>query len=134
MILAAEAVNASYQRPLVIGASVLVCLVIVELVRRRRLMERYALIWLASGFVILLFALWQGLLTTLSSAVGIYYPPSLLFVMVGGFALALLMHFSMTVSRLSMENKLLAQRVALLQERLDEPTPAPAAAPEARDR
>lgn len=90
-----------------------------ELVRRRRLMERYALLWLFSSAVLLLLAVWRGFLEDLASAVGIYYAPSALFAIAFGFVLVLLLHFSLVISRLADQSKILAQRVGMLQERLD---------------
>lgn len=95
-------------------------LLILELVRRKRLMERYALLWLFATSVLLLLATWTGLLTKLSTLLGIKYPPSALFAVAFGFVLLLLLHFSLAVSRLSDQNKMLAQRIGLLQHRLDE--------------
>jgi hypothetical protein len=88
-----------------------------ELVRRRHLRERYALVWMGAALVLLILAVWQGLLTTVSRAVGIYYPPNALFVVAFGFLLLLLLHFSAAVSRLGDQTRVLAQRVALLEER-----------------
>jgi hypothetical protein len=96
--------------------------VVFELLRRKRLMERYALLWLFSSATLLALALWKGLLETLAHAVGIYYAPSALFVIAFGFVLVLLLHFSLAISRLSDQNKVLAQRLGLLQQRLDERT------------
>jgi hypothetical protein len=110
--------TASDQRLEVIALAVIVCGLIFELVRRKRLMERYAILWLFAGATILLLAVWQGLLTQLSHAVGIYYPPSALFAIAFVFVLAMLVHFSITLSRLSDQNKVLAQRVGLLQHEL----------------
>lgn len=107
------------QRIEVILAGILICGVIFELVRRKHLMERYALLWLLAGLVVLLLAVWRGLLTTFSHAVGIYYPPAALFAVAFLFVLLMLLHFSITVSRLSDQNKILAQRVALLQQQLE---------------
>jgi hypothetical protein len=107
--------TASNQRIEVIALAVVICALIFELVRRKRLMERYAILWLLAGVVVLVLALWQGLLTRLSHAVGIYYPPSALFAVAFVFVLVMLVHFSTTVSRLSDQNKVLAQRVALLE-------------------
>lgn len=90
-----------------------------ELVRRRRLMERYALLWLFSSAVIFLLAVWRGLLEDLARAVGIYYAPSALFAIAFGFVLVLLLHFSLVISRLADQNKVLAQRLGILQQRLD---------------
>ena len=95
----------------------LVFLTVLELVRRRRLLERYALLWLFSAFALLALAAWRGLLRDLAHAVGIYYPPSALFVIAFGFILVLLLHFSVAVSKLADQNKVLAQRLALLEEK-----------------
>jgi hypothetical protein len=120
-ILAAKHLStASNQRAEVIALAVICSLVIFELVRRKRLMERYAILWLVAGGIVLVLGLWQGLLTTLSHAVGIYYPPSALFAVAFVFVLVLLVHFSMTISRLSDQSKVLAQRLALLQRRVDD--------------
>ena len=51
---------------LAVVASGLLFLVVLELVRRRRLLERYALLWLLSAWVLLALAIWQGLLSDLA--------------------------------------------------------------------
>ena len=103
-----------------IAVAVLICAGILELIRRKHLMERYAILWLTLGVTLLVLAAWKGLLTTLSHAAGIYYPPAALFAVAFLFVLALLLHFSIVLSRLSDQNKILAQRVALLQQRLEQ--------------
>jgi hypothetical protein len=60
---------------------------------------------------------WKGLLTDLAHAVGIFYAPSALFVIAFGFVLVLLLHFSLAVSRMADQTKVLAQRLALLEQR-----------------
>ncbi len=90
---------------------------VLELVRRRRLLERYALLWLFSALVLLALAIWQGLLSDLARLIGIVYPPNALFLIAFGFVLMLLLHFSLAVSRLSDQTKVLAQRLALLEKR-----------------
>jgi hypothetical protein len=97
-------------------AAVLVLIAIFELVRRRRLMERYALLWLGSGIVLLGLAIWRSALSTLANGLGIIYPPNALFLIAFGFVLFLLMHFSLAVSRLSDQTKVLAQKLAMLEE------------------
>jgi hypothetical protein len=99
-----------------IGSGV-VLLVVLELVRRRKLLERYALLWLFSATILLALAAWAGLLQSIADAVGVRYPPSALFLIAFGFILLLLLHFSIAVSRLSDQTKVLAQRLALLEER-----------------
>jgi hypothetical protein len=106
---------ASNQRLDAIVVALLISGVIFELVRRKHLMERYALLWLLAGAIVLILGLWKGLLTTLAHAVGIHYPPTALFAVAFAFVLVMLVHFSITVSALSDQNKQLAQRVALLE-------------------
>ena len=102
-----------------IGATLALFLLVFELVRRRRLMERYALLWLFSTVVLLGLAVWKHLLEEVASAIGIFYAPSALFVVAFGFILAILLHFSLVISRMADQTKVLAQRVGLLQQRLD---------------
>jgi hypothetical protein len=118
-LIAAHLSTAANQRIEVILLAVVVCVLIFELVRRKRLMERYAILWLVAGLTILVLGVWKGLLTSLSHAVGIYYAPSALFAVAFVFVLVMLVHFSATISRLADQNKVLAQRLALLQQQLD---------------
>ncbi|HLJ02103.1 MAG TPA: DUF2304 domain-containing protein [Solirubrobacteraceae bacterium] len=106
-------------------ASLVLLLGVLEMVRRRRLMERYALLWLLSALVLLALASWPGALHKISTAVGIFYPPTTLFLVAFVFVLLLLLHFSAAVSRLSDQTKVLAQRLALLEERVRRAEQAP---------
>ena len=101
-------------------AASLLLLAIFELIRRRRLQERYALLWLLTGLVIFVLAVWRDALIKISSAVGIAYPPSALFVFASFFILIVLLHYSTVLSELSAKNLALAQRLALLENRLRE--------------
>jgi hypothetical protein len=104
-------------------AAAILLLVIFELIRSRRLQERYALLWLLTGIVIFVFAVWRGLLARVSDLVGIAYPPSALFVMAAFFVLVVLLHYSTVISKLSDQNRILAQKLGLLEQRLeDDPT------------
>jgi hypothetical protein len=94
--------------------------VIFELIRSRRLQERYAMLWLLSGIIIFVLAVWRGALSKLADLVGIAYPPSALFVLLSFFILLLLLHYSTVISRLSDQNRILAQRLALFEHRLRE--------------
>jgi hypothetical protein len=102
-----------------IAASGALLLLVLELVRQRRMLERYALLWLFSALVLLGLAVWRDFLETISKALGIFYPPNALFLIAFGFVMVLLLHFSLAVSRLADQSKVLAQRLALLEERQD---------------
>jgi hypothetical protein len=99
-------------------AALVLLLVVLEMVRRRRLMERYALLWMFSAIVILGLAIWQDALNVLAEALGVASPPNALFFIAVGFILLLLLHFSAAMSRLADQSKVLAQRQAILEERL----------------
>ena len=103
----------------IVGA-VLLLVFVLELVRRRALMERYALLWLFCSVMVLLLAVWQDALNTLAGYMGIASPPNALFFVAVGFILLLLLHFSAAMSRLTDQSKVLAQRQALLAQRLRE--------------
>jgi hypothetical protein len=92
--------------------------VIVELIRRHRLQERYALLWIATGGVMLVLALWRQALDGFARLIGVAYPPSALFMVAGLFVFVVLLHYSTVLSRLSEQNKTLAQRLALLEQEL----------------
>jgi hypothetical protein len=102
---------------LAVAAALLLFGMVFELVRRKRLLERYALLWLFSALALLLLAAWGDLLEGVADVLGIFYPPSALFVIAFLFVMALLLHFSLVVSRLADQTKVLAQRLALLEER-----------------
>lgn len=105
---------------LAIAGSATLLLLVFELIRRGRLKERYALLWLFSGLVLLILSLSRSLLEYFSRLVGIFYPPSLLFLIAFIFLLLITLHFSAVISGLSEQNKRLAQEIALLRQSLDE--------------
>jgi hypothetical protein len=99
--------------------SLLLLLVVLELVRKGRLAEEFSLLWILTAVVLLVLSIWRGLLDLLARAVGIFYPPSALFLVGFGFMLLLILHFSVIVSRLSRRNRELAQALALLREEME---------------
>jgi hypothetical protein len=98
--------------------SVLVIGAILALIRTRRLQERYALLWLAAAVGVVVFGLWDTGLGFVARLFGIAYPPSALFLIISLFLVAVIMHMVITISRLSTHVHTLAQRLALLDERL----------------
>jgi hypothetical protein len=101
--------------------SILLLLVVFELIRTRRLRERYALLWLVTGLVLVALAAWRGGLNTIARWLGVRsYPPAVLFAVGLLFVILVLLHYSTVISRLVDQNTILAQRLALLESRLDE--------------
>jgi hypothetical protein len=117
-----------------IAGSALLFFFVLELLRRRRLAEPYAILWLVASVVLLVLSIWDDLLDSFAEAVGIATPANALFVVGFGFILVLLLSFSSVISRLTRENKLLAQEIARLNsERKEPPGGAPQATPERQE-
>jgi hypothetical protein len=115
-------------------ASLLLVLVVFELIRSRRLQERYALLWLLTGAVLVILSAWRGGLNTIAAWLGVRgYPPAVLFAVGLLFVILVLLHYSTVISRLSDQNITLAQRIALLETRLNERLPPDSARQPARD-
>lgn len=105
----------------IMGAGVFV-LLILEMVRRRALREQYSLLWLLTGVALLVFGVWRRLVDVVGAALGIYYPPAALILIFGGFFITILLHFSTVISKLTLQNRTLAQRLAILEWRLEQGT------------
>src|SRR6476619_1935795 len=101
LIFAAEGLSSRLQIvAIVVTAGLLVF--VFELIRRRKLMERYSLLWLLAALVLLVLAIFDGLLADFSSALGIATPSNALFAAAIGFLVLLVLHFSTTISRLTL--------------------------------
>ena len=102
-------------------ASLLLLAGVFELIRSRRLRERYALLWLVTGVLLVVLSAWRGGLNTIATWVGVRgYPPAVLFAVGLLFVILVLLHYSTVISRLTDQNVVLAQRLALLETKLDE--------------
>ena len=91
---------------------------IVEQVRRRRLAVEYSLIWIVAGLGMIGLSLWKNGVEYLAELMGIYYAPSAIFVIFGVLVFVLCVHFSLEISKLSSNNRVLIQRIALLEDDL----------------
>ncbi len=112
-------------------ASLLLILVVLELIRGRRLKERYALLWLVTGAVLLVLSAWRDGLNTIAGWLGVTgYPPAILFAVATLFIIVVLLHYSTVLSQLDDRNTLLAQEVGILRQRLDALGAPPAPQPD----
>lgn len=93
---------------------------ITELVRRDRLKERYSFLWFLTSGVLLIFTLKRGWLEDLAQVVGVYYPPTALFLLLVFFMLLILVHFSTVISKLLNDKQELVQNMGMLEARVRE--------------
>jgi hypothetical protein len=110
--------------PIAIAAAVAsfgLLVIVFELIRSRRLRERYALLWLLTAVVMLALSLWRGGLNTIADWFGVEtYPPAVLFAVAALFVIVVLLHYSTVISKLADQNTILAQRLALMEQELRE--------------
>ena len=94
-------------------------LLVLEMVRRRALAEKYSLLWLLMAGAILMLAVARPALDRIAPVLGIYYAPSALFVV--GFVglLVILLYFSAVITRLTRQNRIAAQQIGILQARIE---------------
>jgi len=99
-------------------ASIGIIVAVIDLMRRGRLREEYSILWLVLAFGMIGLSLSRALLESLAQLTGIFYPPSALFAVAFIGCLALFMHFSVVISRLTQQTVTLAQELALLQQKI----------------
>jgi len=92
---------------------------IIELTRKRKIREQYALIWLVLGFLLLVFSAWRRLLDAAAHLAGINYAPSLLILLIIFFGMVLGVHLTLVISRLAENSKALTQEIGLLKNRIE---------------
>jgi hypothetical protein len=102
-----------------IGA-LIILISLFEMMRRRRLREKYAAVWFLLATVALIVALWPDILLTFSGWVGVEVPSNLLFFFASLVLLILTLHHSYELGRAEERIRTLAEEVALLRLRLDE--------------
>jgi hypothetical protein len=109
------------QRFLIFGVAVVLMLAIFELVRKRRLREEYAWLWLLAGVVILIatFVPMEGL-KAIANIMGSSNPPAAIFFL--GFCATtfLCLQFSVRLSRMTEQIKNLGQKVSILEASLED--------------
>ena len=103
---------------LAIGASALLFLVIVDLIRQGRLKEGYSIIWFFISLGLVFFSLFTPLLDVMARLVGIAYTPAALFLFLVGGLVLLSLHYSVLVTRYDRRIRELAQAHAILKAEL----------------
>ncbi len=104
---------------LAITASIALIIGVVSLIRNRSLRVEYSILWLIGTVALLIMSLWRHLLDTVAAAIGIFYAPAVLLLVGILFGILLFLHLTVVISRHTEQNKLIAQELALLREKLE---------------
>ena len=98
----------------------LVMLFIGRLIVRGKLREEYAILWIFCTIILIVFSVWRRGLEQIALTLGVFYPPSLVFLAAIFAILVFLVHLSVVVSRLQNQIKTLSQEIALLKNDLEQ--------------
>lgn len=106
------------QKIIAVTFSLLLFAVILQLIRKHKLREEYAMVWFAVSLAILLFSLFDRSLNYLATLLAVVYAPTL--ILVFGILFCLVLLLAQTVMLSTQANRLrdLAQSVGLLEWRL----------------
>lgn len=97
-------------------------LFIFRLIIKGRLREEYSILWIVCTIFLIIFSIWRKGLEQIASLLGVYYPPSLIFLAAIFAIIAFLVHLSVVVSKQHGQIKSLTQEVAFLRQELKDQT------------
>jgi hypothetical protein len=93
-------------------------LYIFRLIVRGKLREEYSIVWILCTVILIVFSIWRRGLELISLALGVYYPPSLVFLAAIFAIIVFLVHLSVVISRLQSHIKSLTHEMAYLKQEL----------------
>jgi hypothetical protein len=109
-----------HQKIFAIVVSLAIFVVIISLVRNRKLRAEYSWLWLLTGLVVFVLVVWYDLLVSLTALIGAVAPTTTLFIFSIIFLVFVSLHFAIKISRLSNQLKNLAQKISLLEAKIDQ--------------
>jgi len=101
-----------------IAGSFVLLFFLIYLIRKKKLREEYAILWIAVFFIFLIISIFRGLIDYLSNLLGIYYQPTSLFIVLIIGLFLLMLHFSIVISDLKMKINKLVINLTLLEEKM----------------
>lgn len=89
-----------------------------RLIIKGKLREEYSIVWIICTIFLLIFSFWRDGLDIIATNLGVYYPPSLIFLAAIFAIVIFLVHLSVDNSRLHNQLKELTHEMAFLKEKL----------------
>lgn len=90
------------------------------LLKKRSLALKYTLLWILSGLIMLVLAIFPQILNLFANFVGVYEPTNALFSIICFCIIIILMSLTAIVSKLNEKSKRLIQKMALIEKRVRE--------------
>lgn len=94
--------------------------VLLHLLKKKSLNLKYTLLWIFSGIVMLLLAIFPQFLNWFSGLIGIYEPTNALFSIIFFCIIIILMSLTSIVSKMNEKIKRIIQTIALVEKRVRE--------------
>ncbi len=107
---------------LAIVVSLALLLLVLDLVRRKKLTEEYSFVWIVCALALLALSVGRALLDAVALALGIYYPPAALLLVLIFFVFVASLSFSVVISRQRQQIERLMEDVAILDAHVRELT------------
>jgi hypothetical protein len=93
---------------------------VINMVRTRKLQERYALLWVLAAAGLALAPIFIYWIDQLAYALGVEYPPALLLALAVIALMLIILQLSLSISHQADQIKVLTQELGLLRQELDE--------------
>ncbi len=90
-----------------------------RLIIKGKLREEYAIFWVVTTIILIVFAFWRRGIDLFAKMLGVYLAPNLVFTAAIFAILIYLLHLSIVVSKLHEKNKILARKLALLEKQME---------------
>lgn len=103
----------------ILGSAALIAGIIL-LIRKKKLKEEYAILWLVVFFMFLIISIFRSSIDFISKILGISYQPSSLFIVLIIGAFLLLLHFSVIISDLRTKMNRLVSELTLVRSKLED--------------
>lgn len=94
--------------------------IILTMLRRKNMDLRYALVWIFSGFVMLLVSVFPDIIYWIAKIIGVVDSVNIVFVLEGIFVLMILLSITAIVSHLNGRVRALTQSVSIMEKRIRE--------------
>jgi predicted tellurium resistance membrane protein TerC len=105
---------------LAIAASIVLLLVVLELVRRRRLVEEYSLLWVLAALALIGVSLRRDILDNTARWLNVHYPPAVLVLLLIFIVFVASLCFSVILSRQQQQIERLIDETAILSAEIRE--------------
>lgn len=102
-----------------ITATSIFLLLIFRLIIKKRLREEFSVIWILCSLFLNIFAFWRDGIEVLARFFGIYYPPSIIFIMLFIALIVYCLHLSIVLSKQKNDIKNLTQEISFINEKLE---------------